>query len=667
MTNDETTSDLTAVLVCGLGSLGQYCVSVLKEFGVTVHGIEVIDKGYWEVPELPDILDTLIVGDCCQSRILEQAQIRNCRAILLVTRDERVNIAAAFAARALNPQIRVVIRSAQANLNQLLAKQLGNFVAFEPSQLPAAAFALVALGDETLGFFHLDHQLIRVVQLIIPPDHRWVDLRQLYELNTSTRRLLSHNKGEGEEVNYFYQWEPDTRVQAGDILSWVELGSHIATPSAFPVRSARQFWPYILGRKAWKNWYQLIIRSWQERRQTQRVAIVCGILVVVLSLVCIVLYKLQYPEVTLQDAFNVSLVLILGGFDNLFGQLKLPFPVPGWLHLFSAGLTIVGTIFVGILYALLTERVLSARFQFLQRRPPLPKANHVVLIGLGQLGRQVATLLNELKQPVVGISETDLEPGTLPQVPLVVGSFREALNRVNLATAKSVIVLTPNEVTNLEIGLTAGQINPNSRLVIRADDPRFSENVTRLVPQAQAFGVYGLVAEAFAAAAFGENILNLLHIHQQTTLVTEYRVTQEDSLHGQLLADVAYGYGVVPILHQRGTSQIKDYLPLDDIRLQVGDRLIVLATIQGLQNIERGKLAVRSCWLRVESAISNEAIFEGATTIARISGCDIAMARNVMNHLPATLEIPLYKHQAQRLVRELKKALVTAHMIHTPN
>jgi Trk K+ transport system NAD-binding subunit len=653
----------TAVLVCGLGSLGQYCVSVLKEFGVTVHGIEVLEKRHWEMPELPELLDSLTVGDCRQSSILEQAQIRHCRAILSVTHDERVNIATAFAARSLNPQIRLVIRSAQDNLNQLLAQHLGNLVAFEPSQLSAAAFALAALGDETLGFFHLENQLIRVVQLTIPSDHRWCDLRQLHELNTYTCRLLSHSRAEEQRINYFYEWEPDTRIQAGDILTWVELGRRLVSPSASSVSNASQFWLNFFSRRDWKNWRQFVPRSWQERHRTDQVAIVCGILVIILFLTGIVLYKLQYPNIALQDAFNVSLVLILGGFDNLFGQLKLSFPIPEWLHLFSAGLTVVGTIFIGILYAMLTEQLLSARFQFLQRRPPVPKANHVVLIGLGQVGRQVTTLLQNLKQPLVGISETDLEPGTLPHLPLVVGNIRDALNRVNLTTAKSVMVLTPDEVANLEIGLMAGEINPDSRLVIRTDDPHFSQNVTRLVPHARALGVYGLAAEAFAAAAFGENILNILHVNHQTILVTEYRVNQGDSLNEQLLADVAYGYGVVPILHQRGFSQTNDFLPLDDIRLHAGDRLIVLATLEGLQKIERGILAIQSWWVRVESAFTQEAIFEGATTIARVSGCDIAMARTLMNHLPGTLQFSLYKHQAQRLVRELRKTMISAHLI----
>ena len=490
-------SDTTAVLVCGLGILGQYCVSFLKKFGITVHGIEAQQKSHWEIPEIPNLLDTLIVGDCRQSNILSQAQIRQCRAILLVTSDERVNIAAAFAARTLNPQVRLVIRSAQENLNELLGQHLGNFIAFEPTQLPATAFALAALGDETLGFFNLEGQFLRVVQLAIAADHPWCNRRQLYELNTFKRRILSHTKAEVSTSNSFYQWEPDARVEAGDKIIYIELNGRMDVSSPPPISNGRRIWSSILWGMKWQNWQQLLVSLWWEGSQTQRVIMVCGSILLSLYLSGVVFYKLQYPEISLQDALNVSMVLILGGYDNLFGQLQLSFPIPVWLHLFSVILSIAGTVFIGILYAFLTERVLSARFQFMQRRLPLPKANHVVLIGLGRLGKQVATLLQELKQPLVGINDTNMDLDALSQMPLIVGNIQDALNRVNLATAKSVMVLTDDEITNLEIGLMAQVINPNCHLVISTDDPRFSANVAELVPCARSLGVNALAAEAF--------------------------------------------------------------------------------------------------------------------------------------------------------------------------
>lgn len=650
-------------LICGLGNLGQYCVSVLKEFGANVNAIEAENVPKWEIPDIPDLVDKLIIGDCRQAKILEQAGISKCRAILIVTSDERVNIAAAFAARSLNPDVRLVVRSSQENLNELLTENLGNFVAFEPTQLPAKSFAIAALSSETRGFFTLENRLVRVVKVPIDVSHPWSDRQRLCEINSPHRRILLHSRAGQSPPKKFYQWEPDTQVLPGDNIAYIEATETLVTRPTRSTKSIKQVWKTFISTIKSQNFRDRLKQFWQESGQTGRVASVGGLFMISLFLCGTILYKLQYPQISLQDALNVSFVLSIGGYDNLFGQLKLPFPIPWWLHLFSISLTVSGTVFVGIIYAVMTERVLAARFQFSKRRPPVPKADHVVLIGLGRVGRQVAQLLQELRQPLVGVNAHDLEPGVLLQMPLIVGNITNALNKVNITTAKSVIVVTDDEVANLEIALRSHAANPTASLAIRTFDPRFSENVAQLLPYARVMGVYALAAEAFAAAAFGENVLNLFHLNKQTTLVTEYQIETDDSLNGRLLADIAYGYGVVPIFHSRAAHQFAKFMPSDDIRLVIGDRLVVLATIEGLQRIERGAIAPGQSLVQVEKAVSSEAIFEGAAVISRVSGCDMQLARTLMNQLPATLQYPLYKHQAQRLVSELIKCQVLAHIV----
>jgi hypothetical protein len=51
------------VLSCGLGSLGQYCVVNLKNFGIRVTGIDLNRPKHWEVGQLDALLDELIEDD----------------------------------------------------------------------------------------------------------------------------------------------------------------------------------------------------------------------------------------------------------------------------------------------------------------------------------------------------------------------------------------------------------------------------------------------------------------------------------------------------------------------------------------------------------------------------------------------------------------------------
>jgi len=486
--------------------------------------------------------------------VLEQAKIRQCRAVLIVTSKDRVNIETALEVRELNRQTRLVVRSAQENLNQLLAEQLGNYVAFEPTQMPAGTLALAALATEALSSFKLDQQWLRVVLHQVQASDRWCNMRSLHELNSHRRLILCHTANSARPAQSFHEWETDARVQAGDTLIYIETTDPSASQSQKWGKFTQQNYSSLLaGFKSlnWRNLEQKLAKAWETiaQEQTRRVATISSIVLLALLMSGTILFKLNYPDRTkLQDALNLTIVLLMGGFDNVFGQIEMPFPIPCWLYLFSIILTAACTIFVGFFYALLTEKVLAARFELNKRRPPIPQQDHVVIIGLDGLGQRVATLLQEFKQPLVGISlNPDFDQKILPQMPLIVGNLNETLAKANLATAKSVIVETDDEMLNLEIGLMARAANPNSNLVIRTFEQRLTDNLPHLLPKAHILHANALAAEAFASAAFGENIFSLFRLFNQTVLVAEYRIEANDTLNGFILAEVAYGYGVVPI------------------------------------------------------------------------------------------------------------------------
>ncbi|EKQ70214.1 K+ transport system, NAD-binding component [Leptolyngbyaceae cyanobacterium JSC-12] len=668
-------------LVCGLGSIGQNCVAVLKEYGVKVNAVEVAPVSDWEVPILPEAIANLLIGDCRKPEILEQAGIRDCRAVLLLTNDERVNTEAAFAARLLNPAARLIVRSSKHNLNHFLETSLGNFIAFEPTDLSASAFAFAALGSEIPGYFKLDDRLLRIVKYQIQAGDFWCDRWQVRELNTSSRRVLCHVAGE-LLIDQFYDWDGNEIVKAGDTLVYVEITDRLMFSAHTPLsRSAQRaklleqsakkkphLWKLGLQSLSYPYLKRQVIRFWHstEHYRAHRVATICGLLTLFLLTIGTVFLHLEYPDVSFREALSASFSLLLGGYSDIFGGLNSDdSQVSGTSQLLGVVLTLAGTAFVGVLYALLTEALLTSKFQFFKNRPPVPDQQHVVLIGLNKLGQRIVAMLQELKQPIVGVSNSAIEPSVLPQMPLVVGQIAEALTKVNLSQAKTTIVVLDDDLENLEIGLMVHAANPSTQLVLRTQDQLFSNNVAQLFPYAQVLCAPAVSAEVFAAAAFGENVLSLFHLGSQTVLVTEYQVSRDDTLNGFLLAEIAYGYGVVPVLHQRNARQSLSFLPSDDICLEPGDRLVVLATSESLQRIERGERSPK-CWqVQVEKALTRDAIFEGANEITRISGCSLSVARQLMASLPAQLPIPLYKHQAQRLVRHLSKVQVTAHIIPT--
>ena len=663
-------------LVCGLKSLGQHCVAVLKEYDVKVIAVDDVQPEHWEVPEVPSLLEKFIIGDCRQPSVLEQAGIRQCRSILLVTRNERMNIEAAFAARRLNPHVRLIVRSDKQNFNKLLYENLGNFVAFEPTHLSAHAFALTALDSEVIGYFTLEGQLLRVIKHQVQLKESWCIGKPVHRLNLTTRRILSHTPVSSDPLIKLFGWDPEAEVQAGDTLVYIDVAYELYLFEQDTKKYHRQRWQwqqFIQGITPQHLW-QKVARFWQSyyrsQNQIRRIATIYAITVIILWLFGIILYRFYYPNITLEEAFYATAVLLLGGYGDLFGGVEFASPpvqtsdyIPWWLRLFSLGLGLTGQAFVGVLYALLTDALVTSRFQFFNSHPPIPERNHVVLVGLNQLGQRVANILQDFNQPLVGIHPTTLEQGALLDMPLVVGNAMEALTKVNLSQAKSILLVGDDNMENLEIGLMAHGINPASRLIIRSRDRYFSDNIAPLFPYAQVLCGAALSAEVFACAAFGENVLSLFRLSNQIVMVTEYNIEEGDTLNGLLLSEIAHGYSVVPILYQKAQQENYSLMPWDDVKLYPGDRLIVLATSSSLQRIELGEMLPRLWQLKLEKALTRTAIADGAEEIALITGCSFTTAKQWMNNMPGVLPIQLYKYQAQCLVRELRKVQVLASLI----
>ncbi|GAB4233337.1 MAG: potassium channel protein [Stanieria sp.] len=648
-------------LICGLGNLGQHCVLALAEFNVKITAIEKKENIHWEIVNIPDLINNLIIGDCRQNNILEQAQVKQCRAALIVTSNEQVNIETALAIRQLNPHTRLVVRSSQTNLNYLLSQQLGNFIAFEPTELPASAFTLAALGSNILGFVDLDGHRIRVCQRQITESDRWCYQRHLYELNSHQRKVIHYRPNSLLTQSSSLHWLPDAMVDYGDTLIYLEVIEKFSPHFLGKVPKKKQF-PGNFQLFHPQQLFQQII-SFVLSLSIRKVAFAYSAVVFLLLLIGTIVFHWYYPKINFGSAFFATATLLLGGYGDLFGEITDDTEIPWSIKLFSLGLTIAGTVFVGVLYAVLTEALLSSRFEFAKPRFPLPQNNHVVMIGLGRVGQQVINLLQQFQQTVIGIT---FKPPIQSQysIPILYGNIQETLSQANLTQAKSVVIVTDDEVLNLEVALMVRTINPLLHLVIRTSGNRSGQHLTKLLPNIQAIGVNRVAAEVFAGAAFGENILSVFRLNQQTILVTEYQIETGDTLNGLLLGDVTYGYDIIPIFYQR-SAHSSMFLPSDELKLAIGDRLIILATIEGLRRIEQGQIDLTNkCWqVKIIQALTSDAIFEGANLISRITGCSLTLARQTMKNLPQILPLFLYQPQAQKLVKELQKTLVKATII----
>jgi Trk K+ transport system NAD-binding subunit len=387
------------------------------------------------------------------------------------------------------------------------------------------------------------------------------------------------------------------------------------------------------------------------------------VVVLALTLGAALLYREENPDLSWFDAINVAVVLAVGGFDNVFGALKEPFAISPWLYAYSLLMKISSAVFLGIVFASFTEKVLGARFAIAARRPEAPAEQHTVIVGLGPIGQNVALQLKQWGRAAVGVTPEPPGEDFLRDMPIEAGATRHALERANVATARSVVVAGDDQVANLECMLLARSLNPRCALVFRVGDRELAANISALIPDSLGINDWEVAAQAIAGAAFGESILSAFRLPGRSILVTRYRIEAGDTLNGWQLAHMAYGYGVVPVLHERGPVSALN--PSDDIRLEIGDGLVVLATIEALGRIERGELRPPARRLMLQACAIAASAFEAGNVIARIAGCDLATARKALENLPRELETPVYRPQGLRLARELQKLGVIATLVET--
>ncbi|NJL42969.1 MAG: hypothetical protein HC935_05595 [Pseudanabaena sp. SU_2_4] len=321
----------------------------------------------------------------------------------------------------------------------------------------------------------------------------------------------------------FYQWQPDAKIEAGDRIVYIEeVISRPATekPTEKPVSQRTRL---SVPKAIWHS-FQTALRAkfnpptrqfwqWVQEQKTRPLIAASLAIGMVLWIFSAVLLKFNVPGITWQKAIMSGAILLLGGFGDVFGGLQND-PVPLWVQTICLLVAAVGILFLLGVLGLIADSLLSYRFELRNQRPPIPDRDHVVLVGLGSVGERVAALLQDFKQLMVVLADRTDDPHLLPQTPIVVGQIIKSLDKVNLATAKSIVVATEDQMLNLEVALVARAENPEIGLVIRTFDRYFEDILTELLPQARSLCAYALSAEAFAGAAFGENILSFILLKQ---------------------------------------------------------------------------------------------------------------------------------------------------------
>jgi voltage-gated potassium channel Kch len=435
--------------------------------------------------------------------------------------------------------------------------------------LAAPVFAFAALGNKAIGQLRLFHQTWPIYEEVIHQNHPWIG-RCLNELWDDRSRMLIYYLPVKGRVALVSAVIEGRKLQVGDRLI---IGTQ---PN---VRSRR------------KSWLRKLLKVLTNLRQFHNHA--QPILVVTLTLfVMIFLATLTYVcfdrNISVVDALYFSVGLITGA----GGQEQVVEKAPDSIKLFTVVMMLVGAGVIGICYALINDFVLGSRFKQFWDAARVPARNHYVICGLGGVGVQIVNQLHSHGHEVVVI-EHDLNNRFLTIVrsqgiPVIHGeaSLSATLTAANVQRAEALLAVTSDDTANLQIALSAKSSAPKLPVVVRNQDPHFSQMVSQVFEFEAVLCPAELATPSFAAAALGGRILGNGMTGDTLWVALGTLITPEHPFCGRRVREVAIDADFVPLYIETNRRTIHGW-DLLETYLSAGEVLYLTMPASGLDQLWR--------------------------------------------------------------------------------
>jgi Trk K+ transport system NAD-binding subunit len=569
------------VIVCGLHDVGLRVVEQLHAAGEQV---VVVDDD--PDPRLLRVIAgwgiTHLAASPRRSATLEEAGIATAAALVGSAAADLDNLEIALLARRLRPDLRVVVQLGNAAVGRAVANVTG----------PASVLDVATLAAPTLAEACLD-QHERPVDIAGEP----FVLQEREVTSTGTLRSLFGDlapiavvPSDGADMHVCPG--RDLVVRPGDRVvvlgTDADLDGRRMAATVTPPRRRRR--PR-LG-TIWRYLYGFVAES--DRAFGYTLLGLVGV-----AVVSIVLLMIGYRRgndgghMSLLDStyFTVETLTTVGFGDFFFANQ------PDWLRVWAIVLMVIGATVVTVLYALLTNLLVSRRIaQSLGRQLATRMSEHVILVGLGSVGLRVLEHLLAAGQPVV-VLERDEDNRFLARaralgVPVVFGdsTVPASLDAVNLRSARAVAVLTSSDLANIETGLAVidllGERREHVPIVLRVFDRDLAHTIETSFGFQWVRSTAALAAPWFVGAALGLDILQTFYVDRQPMLIGRLTVAETGGLQGRTMLELSARIRVIAISRNSAGGAL-EYPPRRDTRFAGGDQAYLVGPYEELLQVLR--------------------------------------------------------------------------------
>lgn len=487
-------------MICGLGQVGYRVALLALQAGHHITVVTFKARPEWE-RELRAAGARIFFGDARDEDFLVSAGLRQVDWLISATSNDLTNIEIALDAKRLHPTVRTVARAFDQYLASRLESNFGIDRVLAMSKLAAPAFISSAFGDELVATFKWGQDRYGVVKVTASEGHEFVRMTvDDIEKRTGLSALLIFGEGLDAQTSP----DPNLRLRPNDTVNLVGPEAAILSLGGVSKHTAKKSAPS----KSRKSDRFSIPGIWRHAPRELRFLLLGLLTFIVLSTV---VFKLCLGLTPVDSFYFVVSTVTTTGYGDITVKDATP-----WLKLFTCLVMLVGSAAVATLYSIITDAFISARFRQLAIGHPVPEGDHVVVVGLGDVGFRTCEELLRLGLNPVGI---DLHPeakfvSTLrTQMAVITGDAREAeiLEQANVSSATAIICLTSDDTVNLSVGLLAREGPGRRRIVLRVFDDRFAGKVQSSVAFDGALSASRIAAPTFfGSAAYPSSLASLV-------------------------------------------------------------------------------------------------------------------------------------------------------------
>ncbi|MBB5870703.1 Trk K+ transport system NAD-binding subunit [Allocatelliglobosispora scoriae] len=514
-------------------------VTVIKTPGQRLEGRDFTD--------LPGV--RVLTADRLDDRIFTEAGVQTASGLALVAQDDVGNIHAAMRAQDLSPQLRLVIRMYNTGLGYRIRLLFHDCAVVSDSSIAAPAFVEAALGDGAPSYFRLGG-------------------RTLF----ATRRSEIGEKDVIAGLAVTAAGKAPVVLPAEQRLADLVLAVAHGEPQAAAAKRKRRRWGIGAALRSMRHGVSRTMRIW---------------LGVTLGFQILATLGLALSDDEKTTPWKVSYQMLVTAFAGAAYEKNDSF----LNQLCKLVIMITGLVLVPLITAAIVQASVNTRLALNSGKLLTPMSDHVVVVGLGNVGTRVIRALHDLGVPVVAVDKNEHSRGaTLArerEIPFIVGdaSREEILRSASVERCKALVIVSTDDVVNLEAALQGRSLNPKLKVVLRLFESDLAERIQRTFNIAITRSVSSIAAPAFAAALMEREVIATIPVGRRVLLVADVPVAAGSRLAGAPIggADSDQECRVIALTPTGGS--LPTWQPVPTRVLAPHDRITVVATRAGLSKL----------------------------------------------------------------------------------